>query len=156
MMASGQFGGNVYRAQQVYSANMTNIIGQSMKVVADISLQYRQAAEQQRLTFSHQQLNSYIQASSVVMGSMIDMAKSYAMIRADMTVNKNNSLTQILQLKIRAAHHAAQPHGDIPVRQRAAGRRGGLDKRLPPAAGAGLGPVGFGEGSRREDCARHA
>jgi hypothetical protein len=99
MLASGQFGGNVYRSQQVYTMNMQNIIGTAMANVANVSLQYRQATEQLQATYNAQHLQGYIQGASIVMGAMSDLAKTYAMVRSDLTINKNNQINQVMEIK---------------------------------------------------------
>lgn len=99
MMASGQFGGNVYRAQQVYSMNMSNVISQSMSAIADITLQYRSSAENLKLQYNSQNLSAFISGATSILGATVEMAKSYAMITSEMNVQKNNQLNQIVELR---------------------------------------------------------
>jgi hypothetical protein len=100
MLSTGQFGGNVYRAQQVYSMNLTSVIASSMQTIANVTLQYRGAAEQLRVQASQQTLASYIQGASVVLGAVVDLAKTYAMVRADLTINRNNQMNQVFQFRV--------------------------------------------------------
>jgi len=99
MLASGQFGGNVYRSQQVFAMNMSNIISSSMKNVSDVALQYRTSAEQLQNQYSAQQLSAYMNGAGIVLGAMTDLAKTYAMVRSDLTVNKNNQLNDLYKVK---------------------------------------------------------
>lgn len=99
MTASGQFGGNVYRAQQVYSMNMSNVISQSMATIADITLQYRSSAENLKLQYNSQNLSAFISGATSILGATVEMAKSYAMITSEMNVQKNQQLNQIVELR---------------------------------------------------------
>jgi hypothetical protein len=99
MLASGQFGGNVYRSQQVYAMNMSNIIGAAMQNVATVSLQYTQATESLQAEYSAQQLTGYIQGANLIVGAMTDLAKTYAMVRSDLTLGKNKQLNDVMNIK---------------------------------------------------------
>lgn len=99
MTASGQFGGNVYRAQQVYSMNMSNVISQSMATIADITLQYRSSAENLKLEYNSQNLSAFVSGATSILGATVEMAKSYAMITSEMNIQKNQQLNSIVELR---------------------------------------------------------
>lgn len=98
MSGSGQFGGNVYRSQQVYSMNMSNIITASQTAISEATLQYRIANESLQQQYNAQQMNSYIQGVLAITSASVDAAKTYAMIRADVTTSKNAALNQVLSV----------------------------------------------------------
>ena len=92
LVGSGAFGGNVFRSQQVFSKNVSSVIANGMKNIADVTLAYRNAAEQTMHAYASDELNAILTGSQIILNATVDMVKTRALIDVDLAKNRNQQI----------------------------------------------------------------
>lgn len=118
VIASGQFGGNVYRAQQTYSMNISNAIASANELAAKLTLDFTVVAEQFRLQARSTYLDNMAKINDIILSAQTQLVTSHATIKADLSARFSDGLIKLGQLHTQIATTEAKLEADLAMAER--------------------------------------